>query len=233
MREGPGYTVDARLRPSGSFGPLIVSLESFQDYYQSQAQNWEKQALLKARVITGPPQLSRQITETIETVLYGTPPSAQVRNEMAHFRVRMEKERSGESEGKWNPKLGYGGLTDIEFIAQYLQWKHGQAHPELRQKNTLQVLKALKEAGFLSEDNRLLLRQAYEFLTLLDHGLQLFYDRKGDARTYSQEELMELSRQNWLGLGSTLLPSWDLVSHCEKVRRNVRTIFESVFSGHS
>ncbi|MGC1402482.1 MAG: bifunctional [glutamate--ammonia ligase]-adenylyl-L-tyrosine phosphorylase/[glutamate--ammonia-ligase] adenylyltransferase, partial [Thermodesulfobacteriota bacterium] len=136
LKEGPGYSVDTRLRPSGSFGPLIVTLEAFRDYYQNQAQNWEKQALLKARVILGPSHLSHQVQETIEGVLYHQPPSPQVRGEMAYFRYRMEKERSGENQDRVNPKLGYGGLTDIEFIAQYLQWIYGQADPGFRQTNT-------------------------------------------------------------------------------------------------
>ncbi len=37
------------------------------------------------------------------------------------FSQTMEVERSGEGNERVNPKLGYGGLTDIEFIAQYLQ----------------------------------------------------------------------------------------------------------------
>ena len=170
LKEGPGYSVDTRLRPSGSFGPLIVTLEAFRDYYQNQAQNWEKQALLKARVILGPSQLSHQVQETIEEVLYHQAPSPQVRGEMAYFRSRMEKERSGENQDRVNPKLGYGGLTDIEFIAQYLQWIYGQADPGFRQTNTLKVLTALKDKGYLSDEFQYQLREAFQFLALLDHG---------------------------------------------------------------
>jgi glutamate-ammonia-ligase adenylyltransferase len=229
LREGPGYAVDTRLRPSGSFGPLIVSLDSFCDYYRHQAQNWEKQALLKARVIIGPAPLAGQVREFIDDLVYRTPPPAEVREEMVHYRRRMEKERSGEDREHINPKLGYGGMVDIEFVAQYLQWTFGYASPELRQNNTLEALKSLKEAGCLPEETFHRLKEAYQFLGLLDHGLQLLYDRKEDPRTYHQEELRQMARLNVLGLGSSDLPSWDMVEHYMKLRETVRMIFNRIF----
>ncbi|MFH0788978.1 MAG: bifunctional [glutamate--ammonia ligase]-adenylyl-L-tyrosine phosphorylase/[glutamate--ammonia-ligase] adenylyltransferase [Pseudomonadota bacterium] len=230
LKQGPGYSVDTRLRPSGSFGPLIVTLDAFRDYYQSQAQNWERQALLKARVIVGPPLLRDQVKEVINQVLYKAPPSPEVRGEMAYFRLRMEKERSGEDSERFNPKLGYGGLTDIEFIAQYLQWTYGQADPELRQTSTLKVLKALKHNGHLADGSEYYLREAYQFLNRLDHGLQLLYDRKGDPRTYSLEELTLMAKHNVLGLGDPGIPSWDIYTHYKKVTGKVRSTFNRIFS---
>ena len=229
LKEGPGYTIDTRLRPSGSFGPLIVSLESFFDYYSRQAQNWEKQALLKARFIVGPPPLVDRIREFIDTLVYQTPPSPEIREEMIHYRIRMEKERSGEDRDHINPKLGHGGMTDIEFITQYLQWTYGYSSREIRQNNTLKALKALRDGSLLPEETFILLKEAYQFLGLLDHGLQLLYDRKEDPRTYSPEELRRIAELNVLGLGSADLPSWDIVSHYYKVGQNVRRIFNQIF----
>jgi [glutamine synthetase] adenylyltransferase / [glutamine synthetase]-adenylyl-L-tyrosine phosphorylase len=229
LKEGPGYAVDTRLRPSGSFGPLIVSLESFFNYYQHQAQNWEKQALLKARIIVGPSLLAERIREFIQTLAYETPPPPEIREEMIHYRIRMEKERSGENRGRINPKLGHGGMADIEFIVQYLQWTYGLTFPELRENNTLKTLKALKDTGYLPEETFLLLKEAYQFLGLLDHGLQLLYDRKGDPRTYDPDELRRVAELNVLGLGSADLPSWDMVTHYHKVTEKVRLIFNRIF----
>jgi glutamate-ammonia-ligase adenylyltransferase len=230
LKEGPGYSVDARLRPSGSFGPLIVTLDSFKDYYQGPAQNWEKQALLKSRVIVGPPQLCRQVKEVIEQIVYGFPPSPQVRGEIGHLRMRMEKERAGESSDRVNPKLGYGGLTDIEFISQYLQWVYGGADPDLRQTKTLSVLRVLKDKGYIQDEVHYILREAYQFLTTLDHGLQLLYDRKADPRTYTLDELTLIAKQNLMGLGEAGIPSWDIFDHYEKIRTKVRAIFNQFFS---
>jgi glutamate-ammonia-ligase adenylyltransferase len=230
LKPGPGYAVDTRLRPSGSFGPLIVTLDAFRDYYQNQAQNWERQALLKSRIIVGPPQLSREVQEVIEQVLFQSPPASEVRGEIVHFRQRMENERSGENKERFNPKLGYGGLTDIEFMAQYLQWTYGQIDPELRQTNTLGVLRDLKTKGYFADETHYFLKEAYLFLNRLDHGLQLLYDRKGDPRTYSLEELSFLAKQNVLGLGDAGIPSWDIVHHYRKIREKVRDTFRQIFT---
>lgn len=142
----------------------------------------------------------------------------------------MEKERAGENRDHFNPKLGYGGLTDIEFIAQYHQWIYGQSDPELRQPNTLKVLKVLKAGGYISEEVHYVLKEAYQFLTTLDHGLQLLYDRKGDPRTYNLEELRLIARQNLMGLGMPGIPSWDIFNHYEKIREKVRSIFNQFYS---
>jgi [glutamine synthetase] adenylyltransferase / [glutamine synthetase]-adenylyl-L-tyrosine phosphorylase len=229
LKEGPGYLVDARLRPSGSFGPLIVTLESFQTYYQTQAQNWEKQALTKARVIVGPKPLRDQVQRVIDEIVFGVPPDPQVKGEIAHLRMRMEKERSGEDATHFNPKLGYGGLTDIEFIAQYLQWIYGRSDPKLREPNTLKALKVLESSGTVSVEVHYVLKEAYQFLTALDHGLQLLYDRKGDPRTYSLEELALTAKLNLMGLGEASIPAWDILNHYEKIRKKVRSIFNQIF----
>jgi glutamate-ammonia-ligase adenylyltransferase len=141
----------------------------------------------------------------------------------------MEKERSGEDRDGINPKLGYGGMVDIEFIAQYLQWTYGYLYPELRQTNTLKALQALKTMGNLTEETFHLLKEAYQFLGLLDHGLQLLYDRKEDPRTYLLEELSQMAKLNVLGLGNSDWPSWDIAAHYHKVRKNVRLIFNRIF----
>jgi glutamine synthetase adenylyltransferase len=120
-------------------------------------------------------------------------------------------------------------MTDIEFIVQYLQWTQGLSTPEVRQNNTLKTLKALRDKGYLPEETFLLLKETYQFQGLLDHGLQLFYDRKEDPRTYNPDELKRIAELNILGLGSADFPSWDMVAHYHRVRENVRLIFNRIF----
>ena len=52
-REGYAYKLDLRLRPSGNAGPLVTSLAGFRDYHRQSSAVWERQALVRARVITG------------------------------------------------------------------------------------------------------------------------------------------------------------------------------------
>jgi len=228
LQEGPGYTVDTRLRPSGRAGPLLVSLEAFCEYYRERSWNWEKQALLKARIVAGPHQLSERIRAGIDAILFGQPPSPSALKEMVHYRRRMEKERSGETGGRINPKLGFGGLADIEFIVQYLQWVHGGRIPEVRKSNTLSALEALKEHGCLRPEQYGPLREAYRFLNLLDHGLQLIYDRKGEPRTYLPQEMLTLVGRKVMGFGKKEIPGWDVVDHYRRVTENVRRLFNRI-----
>ncbi|MBI5582942.1 MAG: bifunctional [glutamate--ammonia ligase]-adenylyl-L-tyrosine phosphorylase/[glutamate--ammonia-ligase] adenylyltransferase [Deltaproteobacteria bacterium] len=230
LKEGPGYTVDTRLRPSGTFGPLVVSLEAFREYYRHQAQNWERQMLLKARMISGPEGLTRLVEEEIRQILYQAPPPPENREEMVYYRRRMETERSGEGPDRYNPKLGYGGLTDIEFIAQYLQQNNGFQTPEVRGTDTLEILKALQSLGLLAEERSRTLRESHQFLTSLDHGLQLLLDRREEPRAYSSTEMARLEKLNLMGLGEAPIPSWDLLEHYRRVTRNVRSIFNGIFS---
>jgi glutamate-ammonia-ligase adenylyltransferase len=230
LKEGPGYNVDTRLRPSGTFGPLVVSLEAFREYYRGPARNWERQMLLKARTIAGPEGLTRQVEEEIGQILFGAPPEPGVREEMVYYRRRMETERSGEGPDRFNPKLGRGGLTDIEFIAQYLQQVYGFQAAEIRGNDTLEVLKALQSLGALAEERARTLREGHQFLTSLDHGLQLLLDRREEPRVYTAAETARLGKLNLMGLGEAPIPSWNLLEHYRRVTHNIRFIFNEIFS---
>ena len=49
--EGGLYEVDLQLRPSGTKGPVAVSLAAFEDYYAGAAETWEFLAMTRARVV--------------------------------------------------------------------------------------------------------------------------------------------------------------------------------------
>jgi glutamate-ammonia-ligase adenylyltransferase len=48
--EGFVFRVDLRLRPFGDSGPLAMSFAAFEDYYQNHGRDWERYAMIKARV---------------------------------------------------------------------------------------------------------------------------------------------------------------------------------------
>jgi glutamate-ammonia-ligase adenylyltransferase len=52
-QEGQAYRIDLRLRPHGASGPIISTLPSFVEYYRSQGDLWEHQALIKMKPIAG------------------------------------------------------------------------------------------------------------------------------------------------------------------------------------
>lgn len=50
-QDGFVYRVDMRLRPFGESGPLVLSFAALEDYYQEQGRDWERYAMVKARIM--------------------------------------------------------------------------------------------------------------------------------------------------------------------------------------
>jgi len=51
--DGFVFRVDMRLRPNGQSGPLALSFDAMEDYYQQHGREWERYAMVKARVVAG------------------------------------------------------------------------------------------------------------------------------------------------------------------------------------
>jgi glutamate-ammonia-ligase adenylyltransferase len=125
------YEVDTRLRPSGKGGLLVQSLEGFRDDQRGEAWTWEHQALLRARAVAGPPGLREQFEAVRRDVLRFGVRRDTLREDVRRMRERMRAELASAKPGQFDLKRDAGGITDIEFLAQYwtLQWC--DRHPEL------------------------------------------------------------------------------------------------------
>jgi glutamate-ammonia-ligase adenylyltransferase len=145
--EGNLYAVDMRLRPSGQQGPLATQLAGFVDYQQNEAWTWEHLALTRARVVSGPAPLRAAVEGAIRNALTRPRDAAKTTADVRAMRALIEKEKG--STDIWELKLVRGGLVDLEFIAQYLQLVHAQAHPDILSQNTVTALVNLDRAGLL------------------------------------------------------------------------------------
>jgi [glutamine synthetase] adenylyltransferase / [glutamine synthetase]-adenylyl-L-tyrosine phosphorylase len=143
--EGPGYSTDVRLRPSGSQGMLVVSRAALERYHETSS-SWERQALLKARPVAGPSELQTVLASTLEAFAYAVTPDLAA---IAAMRGRIQRELARESGSVYDPKLGFGGLADVEFLAQALQMKFGRGDLGVRTRSTLDALARLERAGAL------------------------------------------------------------------------------------
>lgn len=223
---GPGYEVDTRLRPSGRFGPLVVSLSAFKHYYQTQAQPWEHQVLLKARPITGDETLLEKLETFRQSLLFESKKNTSWQEEIKAMRKRILQERAKETDDKFNLKLGKGGLIEIEFLTQYLQLIYGKAYPALRQRHTLKVLKAIKKAGLLKKEEVDILMEGYNFFKALEHRLNLLYDRSSDS-LLTTEDIKEIW-QNWgLSKPPFNIPSDKIGTYTQQLRKNIREIWKN------
>lgn len=143
--EGGLYEVDMQLRPTGSKGPVAVSLAAFNSYYDREAETWEMLALTRARVVwSSSDAFAVDVAQAVETALRRPRDPLRTSADVREMRDLMEAERP--PSGFWDLKLTPGGLVDIEFAAQHLQIVHAADGGPLAQ-NTGVALAALEAAG--------------------------------------------------------------------------------------
>ncbi|MBI5286210.1 MAG: bifunctional [glutamate--ammonia ligase]-adenylyl-L-tyrosine phosphorylase/[glutamate--ammonia-ligase] adenylyltransferase [Deltaproteobacteria bacterium] len=196
-KEGFFFKVDTRLRPSGSSGPLVTTLDAFLNYHREKARVWERQAMIKARAVAGDGGFGREVVQLLEEVIYGPSLTTDDLKEIKRIGERLELEVARETPARRNIKFGKGGLVDVEFIVRTLQLKFGGERPGLRTPNTIKALERLHREGLLSQGDYNTLKEAYEFYRLIEKRLRVFHDRPEGDIAKGSPELARLAR----GLG--------------------------------
>lgn len=186
----PLYSIDTRLRPHGSSGPLVVTLDAFRDYFRGPAQLWERLALTRARSIFSTGGFGRVVEETIRAVLTVPEPA----ETLARGVLAMRRKRE-ESHARNDLKRGCGGIADIEFVVQYLQLTHGPANPELLLPNLWDALDALRRAAVLAPEAHADLIEAYDYWRTVESRLRIVHNRTGADLPDNPEELSRLARR--------------------------------------
>lgn len=183
-KEGVVYSIDTRLRPEGSKGPLVNSLEGMRKYYMLSAKPWELQALLKARPICAASHAGAEFMQLRREVLIRRGPEVSVQ-EIQSMREKIRRELSREAAtgknasslpqptGPYDIKLGTGGLGDLEFAVQYLQLQHCSAHPSLLVQNTLAAIRRLYNTGVLDAETSSLFTDHYVLYRNIEVMLRL------------------------------------------------------------
>jgi len=200
--EGYVYRVDLRLRPYGSSGQLVFSLESLRSYFEGAVALWEVQALLKARAVAGDPEIAEQFTSAARALLLS--PHDRQKVLASNMKLRREALRALSQSvlTTTDIKTGLGGLRDVEFLAQGLQLVHARERPGLLQGGTLPALEALGAAGVLPRESVEQLSSDYIFLRRIEHFLQVYEDRQTHSLPSDPAQLRALARL-MLGTGAT------------------------------
>ncbi|MCW9018341.1 MAG: bifunctional [glutamate--ammonia ligase]-adenylyl-L-tyrosine phosphorylase/[glutamate--ammonia-ligase] adenylyltransferase, partial [Kangiellaceae bacterium] len=169
--EGFVFRVDMRLRPYGDSGALVMSFAQAEEYYQEQGREWERFAMVRARVINGSPEEQGELQNIITPfcfrryIDYGVIDS--IRN-MKSMIVR-EVRRKGLV---GNIKLGAGGIRELEFIVQALQLIQGGRDKRLQERSVFKVLPQLVAAKLLPQNVAEFLGNAYRLLRRVEHCIQ-------------------------------------------------------------
>lgn len=224
-REGFVYKIDTRLRPSGNQGPLVTSLSAFEQYHQESAQSWERQAMTKARVVCGPAEFAERIQQLILTLTFERPLPEDLQGEIYRLRGRMEKELGKETDAQLNIKTGRGGMVDVEFLTQFLQLQHAGRVMELRQANTLELLKVMAQQQLLPATEAEQLITGYKFLRRLENKLRLLHDQSMNELSAEPKTLRKIARSLGYGApGST--PEQELLDEYRLHTEAIRGLFE-------
>lgn len=200
------YEVDARLRPSGAAGMLVTTAEAFADYQKNEAWTWEHQALVRARVVYGDPVLNQQFAAIRHEVLCQTRDPAILQTEVREMREKMRAHLGNKNSERFDIKADEGGITDIEFITQYLVLRHAATHPDLtRWPDNVRILALMAQENIISKEESRALTHAY--VTLRDElhhlALQAGAGNIPLNRLVEEREQVRRSWQAWLGTVQT------------------------------
>lgn len=175
--DGFVFRVDVRLRPFGDSGPLVVSFDAMELYYQAQAREWERYAMVKARVVAGDPTSAKQMHDLLRPFVYRRYLDYRAFGELRELKqkITLELQRKDRLD---NVKLGPGGIREIEFIGQAFQLIRGGQEKSLQQRGILRVLDTLGQLQLLPLDIVSQLKEAYCFLRLVENRIQQYEDKQ-------------------------------------------------------
>src|SRR5437764_2386180 len=179
--EGSLFRIDLRLRPEGSAGPLARSLESMENYYAGFGETWERLALIKARGIGGSRELAYEFLRQHQPFIYPRSPTPDLLDEIANIKRRIERDVVGQEKLTRDVKLGRGGIREIEFVVQTLQFIHGARQTFLQETSTLKAMQGIAQLELVPQQEVLDLDRAYRFLRRTEHRLQI----EGEQQTHT------------------------------------------------
>jgi len=209
------FRVDTRLRPYGENGPLVLSFDAMEEYYQSQGREWERYAMVKARPVAGGTD-GDTLLETLRPFVYRRYLDYGAFDSLREMKQLIEQETYKKGI-KDDIKLGAGGIREIEFIGQTFQLIRGGRIPELRERSILRVLELLAVHNFLPKDACRKLKDAYIFLRNTEHRLQEYADQQTHKLPFeplSQTRLaLSMGFQTWKEYTDTLRGHMDTVHY--------------------
>lgn len=175
--DGFVFRVDMRLRPEGKMGPLVRTVAQYLRFYERYGMNWTFQALIKARFAGGDAAAAKALIDGTRRFVFDPERSPEtLLREVFEMKQMIEKSLRSKGAEVGNVKLGAGSIRDIEFIVQLLQLYHGASNQSLRSPNTLRAMSRLRAHRVITQDEHDRLREAYIFLRVVEHVLQLERD---------------------------------------------------------
>ncbi|MBL3686994.1 bifunctional [glutamine synthetase] adenylyltransferase/[glutamine synthetase]-adenylyl-L-tyrosine phosphorylase [Leucobacter zeae] len=222
--------LDFDLRPEGKNGPLVRSLDAYRAYYERWSVTWEAQALLRARAVAGDSALGADFIALADEIRYPAEFGEKDVREVRRIKARMEAERLPRgADPRRHLKLGPGGISDVEWLVQLLQLRHGARYADLRTVSTLAALDAAAEFELLDVEDAHHLSDSWRFASEVRSALKLWTGRASDSLPTDWNDLA--------GILGVLDLSDELTSELEErwfaLSRRARAVVEREFFGYS
>ena len=220
------FELDLDLRPEGKNGPIVRSIDSYASYYQRWAGTWESQALLRARVISGEDSVRGEFVALIDRYRYPEQIEASAVVEIRRIKARVEVERLPlGADPMRHLKLGRGSISDVEWLVQLLQLKHGFENPSLQTPHTLEALDQLEKAGIVQSSDAIVLRQSWELSSAIRSAVMLAQNKRTDVLPTDRQQLESVARLLEYPRGGAAALEQDYLA----TTRRARAVFEKLF----
>lgn len=225
--DGYVFRTDLRLRPDAGSTQVAMSIVAAEAYYEEMGQNWERAAWIKARQCAGDCDCGRALLRGMEPFVWRKHLDYAAISDI-HSIKRQIHSHGGHSRiavAGHNIKLGRGGIREIEFFVQTQQLILGGRDPGLRSPSTLGALAALSARGHISSVAHRDLSQAYVFLRMIEHRLQMIEDQQTHLLPKSPDGLDHVAR--FAGFDDTNKFEETLRAHLQTVQKHYAHLFES------
>jgi glutamate-ammonia-ligase adenylyltransferase len=224
--EGYVFRVDVRLRPDPSSTQIAISVPAALDYYEASGRNWERAALIKARVCAGDREAGDALLRELSPFIWRKYLDFAALRDVHEMKRQIHAYRGHgvvAVEGH-NIKLGRGGIREIEFFVQTQQLIAGGRHPQLRGRETLAMLRALAAGGWIDQRVCEEIDRAYCFLRTVEHRLQMIADEQTHTLPSQRDDLERFAR--FLGYPDRDAFADQLLAHLKAVEGHYARLFE-------
>ncbi|TNE77675.1 MAG: bifunctional [glutamate--ammonia ligase]-adenylyl-L-tyrosine phosphorylase/[glutamate--ammonia-ligase] adenylyltransferase [Gammaproteobacteria bacterium] len=219
--DGFVFRVDMRLRPYGQSGALVLNFDAMEEYYQTQGRDWERYAMIKARVVAGDREAGQELMAMLRPFTYRKYIDFSAFESLRSMKAMINREvqRKGLS---GDVKRGAGGIREVEFIAQAFQIIRGGRDNRFQTPALKQVLALIAEEGMLPPEHAELLYEGYSFLRNVEHVLQGWQDKQTQLLPVDDVDRLRVA---WL-MG---FESWDsFLVQLDHYRARIHELFEDV-----
>ena len=222
--DGFVFRVDMRLRPDGENGPLVMSFDNMEEYYQRHGREWERYALIKARVAAGDKAAGKRLTDRLKPFVFRRYLDFGVFESLRDMKHKIALEVKRKSmEG--DIKLGPGGIREIEFFGQVFQLIRGGVAPDLQNRKIRPVLELLVQEGYIEQEVCTELTNAYHFLRNTEHRIQEFNDQQTHKLPGDPDGREKLALS--MGFDNWTVFLCDLERHRLNVQKHFSNLLES------